>query len=511
MRIIRTMNVHEYELHRRKFRHSITMKRLLLVATTILLLGILSASASPAVGGRVKVRQQNFALVGDSVVVEIEVDMRDVHVDPRSSVLLTPVLRSGSASLELPAIRINGDNQHKAYRRLQSLHKKDPATGMELHANSRKNPGPHLYRTSIPYEPWMDGASFLLREDQCECSGPLMSLSMELMASSLTGRKSHVATPYQPRLSVSYVVPEAEAVKRRSEAGKAYLDFAVGKAEIVASFKNNASELQRIHDLVAQVKNDPDAKITGITIEGYASPEGSYASNLALSERRAQALKSHLQSMYGFSASLFAVSGKGEDWNTLDTLVSRSVLTEKYRILEIIRGTDVFDGRERKLMDLSGGKPYHQMKTDFFPQLRRSDYILDYTVLPFTIDKGKEVFKTKPGSLSLNEMFLIAGTYEPGSDAFNEVFTTAARVFPDNDTANLNAAANALEQKDVQSAARYLDKVKQHTAAWYNCMGVLYAEREQWAEASAAFKQAAEAGDKQAAANLREVSLRLGN
>lgn len=512
------MNVPEYELHRRRLRYCLTVKRILLVIASLVLLGIFSAyaSASPAVSGRVKVRQQTFALVNDSVVIEIQVDMRDVHVDPRSSVLLTPVLLSGSLSMELPAIRINGDNQHKAYRRLQALHKKDPGTGMELHANSKKNPGPHLYRTRVPYEPWMEGASFLLREDQCECSGPLMSLSMELMSAHLTGAKRPAnsvteatvpaAAPSRPRLSVGYLRPEAEAVKRRSDSGKAYLDFAAGKAEIVSTFKNNASELQRIHDLVAQVKNDPDATITGITIQGYASPEGTYASNLLLSERRAQALKNHLQSVYGFAAGLFSVSGKGEDWNTLDSLVSRSDISEKYRILEIIRGTDIFDGREKKLMQLSGGLPYRQLLAGYFPQLRRTDYRLDYTVLPFTVEKGKEVLKTRPGSLSLNEMFLIAGTYEPGSDAFNQVLSTAARLFPDDDTANLNAAASALEREDIQAAARYLDRVKQHSATWHNNRGVLHALQGQWDEAKEAFAQAAACGDATAAKNLKALT-----
>lgn len=278
---------------------------------------------------------------------------------------------------------------------------------------------------------------------------------------------------YEPQIEVSYITPQIEAVKQRSEAGQAYLDFSVGNSTIVPGFKNNAAELKKIYNLIEAVKNDPDATTTGITIKGYASPEGSWQSNLALSERRAIALKNQIKAIYGFPESLFTVSGEGEDWATLDKLVISSDMPDKYTILEIIRSTSIFDERDNKLKVLANGQPYQYMKTNFFPQLRRSDYELQYTVLPFTVEKGKEVFRTNPSNLSLNEMYLIANTYEPGSDAFNEVFETAARIFPTDDVANLNAAASALERKDTVSATRYLERVKKRSAEYWNNAGIL--------------------------------------
>uniref|UniRef100_S0DF02 DUF3575 domain-containing protein n=1 Tax=termite gut metagenome TaxID=433724 RepID=S0DF02_9ZZZZ len=277
----------------------------------------------------------------------------------------------------------------------------------------------------------------------------------------------------EPKFAITFITPEVEAVKARSESGKAYLDFVVGRWEIVPGFRNNSAELRKIHTLIETVKNDPDATITGITIVGYASPEGSWESNLFLSERRAYALKNHIGSVHGLRSGLFTVWGAGEDWAGLDSLVADSYMADKWRILEIIRGTDVFAGRETKLMALAGGYPYRLMLAELYPQLRRSDYRIDYTVVPFTVEKGKEVLRTRPGNLSLCEMFLVANTYEPGSDAFNEVFEIAARVFPDSDIANINAAASALQRRDVTSAARYLGRVKRHNVAYQNNMGVL--------------------------------------
>lgn len=314
--------------------------------------------------------------------------------------------------------------------------------------------------------------------------------------------KKELITPSTPRYTVSYVIPEPEMCKMRSAVGKAYLDFASGKADIIPSFGNNEPELQKIHNLIMEIKNDPDATITGITITGYASPEGMYHSNLTLSEKRANVLKDQIKKRYGFPEEFFSVSGKGEDWSTLDSIITQSSFAEKHRILEIIRYTDIFAGREKKLMDLSEGNPYRRMLREIFPQLRRTEYSLHYTIVPFTVEKGKEMFKSKPSNLSLCEMFRIANTYEAGSEAFNEVFETAARIFPYADTANLNAAAAALERGDEIPAERYLSKVKGQPAAWHNNMGVLHSRRGEYDKAAVQFKQAANAGNEQAIQNV---------
>ncbi len=311
--------------------------------------------------------------------------------------------------------------------------------------------------------------------------------------------------PYEPQLAVSFIMPEANMPKHGSKTGKAYLDFVVGKANIVPSYKNNAKELNKINDLICQVQNDPNTTITGITVRGYASPEGSYESNQLLSERRANALKEHLHTVYGFPYSLFRVEGRGEDWDTLEKLVKESGMDDTYLILETIRSTDVLKGREKKLMSLSGGVPYRRMKADLFPQLRRSEYELHYTVPPFDIAKGKETFKTSPGALSLNELFLIANTYEPGSNAFNEVLETAARIFPNDDEANLNAAAAALERKDTVSATRYLERVKEHTGAYWNNAGILAYMQDDLVKASGCFERSKSAGSADGSRNAEEL------
>ena len=90
---------------------------------------------------------------------------------------------------------------------------------------------------------------------------------------------------------------------------------------------------------------------------------------------------------------------------------------------------------------------YRYILDNIYPRLRHSDYTVTYTVRPFSIEEAKEILKTKPQQLSLQEMFLVAQTYEPGSPEFNEVFDIAVRLFPDDET-----ATGSYPQEQDQSA-----------------------------------------------------------
>ncbi len=176
-------------------------------------------------------------------------------------------------------------------------------------------------------------------------------------------------------------------------------------------------------------------------------------------------------------------------------------MLDKNGALEIIRSTDDPDSRETRLKELGDGSAYRQIFADIYPQLRRSDYRVGYTVVPFTVEKGKDVLRTRPGDLSLNEMFLIAGTYREGSNEFNELFETAANVFPESDVANLNAAANALNRRDAISAARYLDRVRETSETYWNDMGILAFLQGDTQNAAECFAR----GGAQGAANAAEL------
>lgn len=287
-----------------------------------------------------------------------------------------------------------------------------------------------------------------MHEDLCGCGNQLSEDNTPL---------THVDNrPTRP--AVSFVKPKAEAIKTRAEKGQAYIIFPVNKWDILTNFHENATELNKITSTIDLVKNDKNVEITGIDIHGYASPEGSYANNNKLADNRAAAVSNYVKNLYRIDPKLFTHHATPEDWDGLRAKLAESSLAERQALLKIAGDNSLEpDERDHKMHRLYP-EAYATMLKTIYPRLRHSDYTVTYTVRPFSIDEAKELLKTKPQILSLQEMFLVAQTYEPGSQEFNEVFDIAVRLFPNDETANLNAACTYIQQGNIEQAERHLVK-----------------------------------------------------
>lgn len=301
----------------------------------------------------------------------------------------------------------------------------------------------------------------------------------------------------EPVWQLCYVTPQAEPEKSRSLSGKAFLDFVVNKTDIRRDYRRNASELAKVEETIDVVRKDPNTTITHISIHGYASPEGGYQSNVRLAEGRAKAFKDYVRLLIDLPDALFSVASTPEDWQGLiDHLENKSGtpllqerLGEVSPILAIAKSDLAPDEKERQLKQ-KYPQQWKQLLADVFPGLRHSDYEVCYTIRPFTVEEAREIIRTKPQQLSLNEMFLVANTYTAGSQAYDDVFETAVRMYPDDQTANLNVAIIALRKNDLTAAERYLQKAGRSAEA-SNARGVLAAKQGRYEEAKAAFRQAA--------------------
>ena len=295
-------------------------------------------------------------------------------------------------------------------------------------------------------------------------------------------------------------------MKVRHRQGKAYLDFPVGRSVILPTYRRNPEELSKIDDAIRDVAGNSDVIIQGIYIEGYASPEGTYASNDRLSKARAEALKDYIVQKFNLNSSLFKVSNVAEDWEGLVELVQASELPQKAQILRIIESTDVFDGRESALMRLNGGTPYRLMLKDMFPDLRRVEYQVDYTVKDYDLSQSLVVLQKNPGDLSQLELYTLAFSSEKwGSDFTRILMEVIPKYFPDDAVANTNAAAVLLHGGELATAKRLLQKAGDSGAALNN-LGVLQLLEGDLDAAEISFEKARDAGCSESAGNLEEVN-----
>ncbi|MDR0799075.1 MAG: DUF3868 domain-containing protein, partial [Dysgonamonadaceae bacterium] len=420
----------------------------------------------------IQVQNARKQLTKDQLEIAFDLVLKGVEISADNQLVVSPVLRnSAGQDFRLPEIIVNGSRRHNLYKR--SLH---------LNANTQDN----VYRVSkaeaktvyetIPYSVHIEpdvalgNASLYLIADLCGCGGSEKDHYEKLVAEQFL---QFDCFDYIP--SVNFVTPAKEKVKAREKIGEAFLVFEQAKWNILPNLFNNRAELAKIDESMQYVKEEPTAEITGITIKAYASPEGSYEDNMTLSKNRAKSLLDYIRQHYGLPSQIKVFSeGYGEDWDGLLKQVKADTKLEaKEQALQIIQSVGIFDGREKQLMDLNGGRPYNYMLKNLFPLLRRSEYHIEYTVPEFELAKAQGLLRSKPEMLSLDEMYRIANTYEKGSEPFNRVFQTAREVYPNDRIANLNAAAAAILDGKRALAKEILEKYKSDPEAWNN-LGVIY-------------------------------------
>lgn len=426
----------------------------------------------------------------DSVTVSMQIDISSAKIKSASSVILYPrfISSSGTGSAYLPPVEIMGRVRSVYVERNPEQKYSDAYmyAVMVKNGKSRKNDSVEKsnildYVVTLPYSEWMDSSSLSISEDLCGCGKVNSAGTVSLCDADIA---------FTPRLA--YVVPKAEPVKTRNLSGRSYLDFRVNRTEIDPSYRKNPVELSRIIASIDTVKNDRDFTITSIEIKGYASPEGTYSSNRRLAEGRTESLKKYLIDRYGFASTTIKSSSEPENWEGLVEYLNTSALADKDAILaHIENGPEDIDRKERE-MKQKFPESYKVLLEDCYPGLRRTDYRIDYVIRSFKLDEAKELVKTAPQRLSLEEMFAVAQTYQPGSEDFNHVFDVAARMYPDDETANLNAANALLEQGRAEEALRYLDKVKSSVPEAENARGVAYLLLKDYARAEEHIEKALE-------------------
>lgn len=459
---------------------------------------LLSASAvaqqmdEPALAGKsIKVEGLTVERTDNNLVVKMGLNMDSLYLPSNVRFVFTPLVKGGTDNVvRMPQIVLNGRKQDISYRRWGHKNFADDVVSIKRRNNTAQT---LEYAAVVPYEEWMKNCNVEVAEDLCGCEGDVMSQNTVVI------RK--LRTPYMP-----YIRPQAEARKERHEEGRAFIDFPVDKITLYPDYRNNPRELDKIIQTIKLVKNDKNTTITGITIHGFASPESPYEHNAWLAENRARTLKEYVRNLLHLEDKIFSVDFTPEDWDGLRKYVEESALEHKSEILSIVDNTDLEPDTREWRIKTTYQSEYRFMLDNWYPALRHSDYVVTYSVRPFSVDEAKEILKTKPQQLSLEEMFLVAQTYSPGSQEFNDVMETAARMFPNDETAAINAACARMESGDMKGARLYLDKAGNSAEAMH-ARAVLCILEGNIDKAKELLDAAVEGGCKDAERNIRILEL----
>ena len=451
---------------------------------------------------------------GDFLYIDMNFILKDVKVRTAHGVDFIPQLVAPANTYNLPKVSVKGKDEYLAYERRLSLmsakEKREHVAPYLVKKSNKRTNDTIRYRYVLPYESWMADAKLNVQRDECGC-GESTLMSVQPVIDQVTLER--ILSPYIVNPHFAYVEPKVEVVKSREIQAECFLDFEVNKINIRPEYMNNPRELAKIRVMIDDLKLDPSIKVNRLDIIGYASPEGTLATNKRLSEGRAMALRDYLASRYDFPRNQYHIIFGGENWDGLIDALETLDMDYKNEVLDIIQDIPIEKGRETKLMRLRGGVPYRYLLKNVFPSLRVAICKVNYDIKNFNVDEAKEVIKRRPQNLSLNEMFLVANTYPKGSQEFIDVFETAVRMYPDSEIANMNAATAALSRNDLISAERYLKKVKskEYLSEYYNAMGILTLLKGDYELAEEYLNKARELGLDVATDNLEELAKKKAN
>lgn len=446
---------------------------------------------------------KNFIQEGDSLRIDIDFDLTGLKLSSRDQLILTPIIKNTQKELALNSVIVNGKIRHKVYLRQMAfgtLEEQDKL-GTEVVRKAKQHPQIVSYSTVVKLEDWMQTAALYLQESNCPGCGKTPNIYDRLLANNPT---LEIRIPNTPQPMFSFVIPPADSIKMGNRQGSAYLKFHVSRYAIDPALADNAAELDKIHATLEQLINDKNVSIKKISITGFASIEGNFDFNKHLSEERAKSLQNYIQQRYNLPHSLFNINWGGEDWVGLIALIENGDMEKKQEVLAIINETDIFDGREKQLMELAQGQPYRFMFDKYFPLLRKVDYLIEYTLPEFALEDSKQIIKNNADQLSRRELFLLADSYGRGSAKFYEILDVALTLYPNDITTRQNAAAAYAMQGKYDKAEQLALKSGDSGEALNN-LGAIYLLQGKLNESENLLLKGKQAGNKETLYNLNEL------
>ena len=450
-------------------------------------------AAADNYNGRVAFTQTTPKVAKDSIRFGVNVILDQVALGSRTLLTLTPKLVSedGTQTYAFPVVSVGGRNR-------QIMWKRHNIAGAQPIYHKNGSAQTVALALAAPNVAWIKKARLVVDEQVQGCAG----CEQGEMRYNLLSRL--VKEEYRPKFTTVFVTPKPEPVKTRSDRFIARFNFRVNRSELLPELGNNRVEFARVDSVAKAILLNTDVKVKNVSIDGYASPEGTDAGNLKLSQNRALSFADYLRRTYKLSRGVLNGVGHGSDWEGLrNSVIADANVPNKQAVLDVLAAASNNEVRKTNLRKLDAGQPYAYLLANHYPPLRRTEYQFTYTVRDFNLEEAIQRIYSNPSLLSLNEMYLVANHYAAGSVERRNALETAQRVYPNAPESRFNALAYRMAQGEQVNEEQFLVNYTASPEKWNN-LGVYYGLRKDYARAKECFSRA---GNLPAAqANLAELA-----
>ena len=201
--------------------------------------------------------------------------------------------------------------------------------------------------------------------------------------------------------------PKPETQLRDSH-GEVNLRFPVGKAAFDLNDAANVAEVEKLRRQIEEISSNKDATLQALTMHGTSSPEGKYTSNLTLAQRRMDFAVNYLKKQVPEEmrrGMKFKANAEVAAWADVTRLMRADSLNDEAAQVEAIAKRYASrDLQSRAMRSL----PFYKstILPKYLPQLRRVDYVMNYSVFrQLTNDEIRALYQKDYRQLSRFEFF----------------------------------------------------------------------------------------------------------
>ena len=273
-----------------------------------------------------------------------------------------------------------------------------------------------------------------------------------------------VITPYLIQLDDQVIAAKDAFQRITSHNMDAVINFNKGQATVKSSELKD-QDIVDLMDFALDATTNPRREMKSINVQSYASPEGEIDKNENLAKDRAESAKAvvvkkmkKMKFEAGQADTFYSLDPKGEDWSGFKTEVEKTTHEDKELILRVLQMTTDLNKREQEIRNMA--KTYTFLEKEVLPQLRRSQLSLSYDKVGFSDEELKELSKTNPDTLNVEELLFTATLYDDLSEQLR-VYSEALRLFPNDWRTANNVGYVQYLQGDLDAAGTSFEKASQ--------------------------------------------------
>lgn len=408
---------------------------------------------------------------GDSVKVSVTVKVPEKGLHKKASAEITPKL----GNMTFKTIYIQGE---KATGNGQTIPKK---------AGGTVN-----YTDVIAYDPSMEHSDLTI-------SGMAKKGKKEIEIESTKIADGTIVTPLWVQPDDKALIGVDNFVRTTEETYTAQINYLKGKHD-VRSTELKDKDIKEFQTWFEDAQVNPKKSPKYITFSAYASPEGEVDMNGNLANDRAKSGKEATVKILGAAKfevtspeSFYKEKGNGEDWAGFKKALEASDMEDKELVLRVLQMYSDPNQREEEIKKMS--QTYKELEKDILPPLRRTQMIVTWDKIGWSDEELKELSKTKPDTLTVEELLFTATLYEDLSEKMR-IYNLVVQYYPEDWRGPNNVACVYYWQNDVGNAKTNWEKANgiNENPVTLNNLGIVARQNGDRDKASELYNSALSAG-----------------